>query len=128
MGQWMALVTSGAIWGVWHAPLVLRGLNYPDHPRLGVLLMTVFCILLGILFGWLRLASRSVWPATIAHATLNGIGALPVVVLTPFNFALGGTLTSAVGWIPLVLLIAWLAWSGRLPVRAGDDEGLDEVA
>jgi membrane protease YdiL (CAAX protease family) len=128
MGQWWALAASGAVWGLWHAPLVLRGLNYPDHPRLGVLLMIVFCILLGILFGWLRLASRSVWPPTIAHATLNAIGGLPVVVLTPFNFALGGALTSVVGWLPLALLIAWLAWSGRLPATIGDDEESDETA
>jgi membrane protease YdiL (CAAX protease family) len=128
IGQWTALVTSGAVWGVWHAPIILLGHNYPDHPRLGVLLMTVFCVLLGVLFGWLRLASRSVWPSTIAHATLNAVAGLPLVLLTPFNFALGGMLTGAVGWIPLALLIAWLTWSGRLPVRPRDDEGLDETA
>ena len=43
MGQWTALVVSGTIWGIWRAPLVLQGLNYPDHPRLGVLMMTAFC-------------------------------------------------------------------------------------
>ena len=90
--------------------MVLQGLNYPDHPRLGVLMMTAFCALLGILFGWLRLASGSVLPSTFAHAMLNGVGGLPVVLLTPHDFVLGGMLTSAVGWLPLALLIA--GWHG----------------
>jgi uncharacterized protein len=115
LGQWPALVLTGAVWGLWHAPVILRGHNYPDHPQLGVLLMTVFCILLGIIFGWLRLASGSVWTATLAHATLNAVAGFPLIVLTRCDSALGGMMTSVVGWIPLVLFIVWLAWSGRLP-------------
>ncbi len=127
-GQWWALIVSGAVWGLWHAPVILLGHNYPDHPYLGVLLMTVFCILLGIIFGWLRLASGSVWTATLAHATLNAVAGFPLIVLTPFDSALGGVMTGVIGWIPLVLFIVWLAWSGRLPVRTHGGEGLDEIA
>jgi len=116
MGQWPALAASGAIWGLWHAPIILQGHNYPDHPYLGVLLMTVFCILLGVIFGWLQLASGSVWVPTIAHGALNAIAGLPLVILTPFDKALGGMVTSVIGWIPLLALIAWLAWTRRLPV------------
>jgi uncharacterized protein len=127
-GQWRALVLTGAIWGLWHAPVILLGHNYPDHPKLGVLLMTVFCILLGIIFGWLQLASRSVWTPTLAHATLNAVAGFPLIVLTPYDTALGGMMTSVVGWIPLVLFILWLAWSARLPVPIHSDEGSHETA
>ena len=117
LSQWRALILSGVIWGVWHAPVILRGHNYPDHPRLGVLLMIGFTTLLGIVFGWLWLASGSVWVPTIAHGALNAIGGLPLLLLTPFDTAIGGMLTSLIGWIPMLAFIAWLAWSGRLPVR-----------
>jgi membrane protease YdiL (CAAX protease family) len=117
MGQWKALFTSGAIWGIWHAPIIVQGLNYPNHPYLGVLLMTAFCALLGVIFGWLQLACGSVWAPTLAHGTLNAVGGLPLCILTPFDTALGGTMASLIGWIPLAVFIAWLAWSGRLPVR-----------
>ena len=112
---WTALIVSGAIWGVWHAPVIVQGHNYPGHPYLGVLLMTVWCVLLGVVFGWLQLGSGSVWAPTIAHGALNGIAALPMLVLTSHDAALGGTLASVIGWIPLAAFVAWLALSGRIP-------------
>jgi membrane protease YdiL (CAAX protease family) len=116
MGQWKALLLSGMIWGIWHAPIIVQGHNYPAHPYLGVLLMTVFCMLLGIIFGWLQLAGGSVWAPTLAHGTINAVAGLPLVISTPCDLAVGGALSSVIGWIPLALFIAWLAWSGRLPV------------
>ncbi len=37
---------TGVVWGLWHAPLIAMGHNYPEHPMLGIGLMVVFCILL----------------------------------------------------------------------------------
>ena len=34
-------------------------------------------------------------------------------------------LTSVIGWIPLAGFIAWLAWSGRLPVRIAREEAAE---
>ncbi len=120
LGQWQALILSGIVWGLWHAPVIARGHNYPGHPYLGILLMTVFCTLLGIIFGWLQLGSLSVWAPTVAHGAINGIAGLPVLILTPHDSALGGMLPSVIGWVPLAAFIAWLVWSGRLPVRAAE--------
>lgn len=122
--QWRALIVSGVVWGLWHAPVILRGHNYPDHPYWGVLLMTVFTTLIGIIFGWLRLTSGSVWVPAIAHGALNGIAGLPLILLTEFDTAIGGMLTSVIGWIPLGAFIAWLVWTGRLPVSPADRESV----
>jgi membrane protease YdiL (CAAX protease family) len=59
LGQWKAILVSGAIWGVWHAPAILQGHNYPDHPILGVFMMIVFTVLLGAIFSWLYLETNS---------------------------------------------------------------------
>ena len=120
--QWPALVVSGVIWGLWHAPVIALGHNYPDHPYVGVLLMTVFCTLVGIIFGWLQLASGSVWVPALAHGSINAVAGLPIVLLTPHDSVLGGMLTSVIGWLPMVGFIAWLACSGRLPVAEGKEE------
>jgi membrane protease YdiL (CAAX protease family) len=116
MRQWQALLTSGVIWGLWHAPVILHGHNYPEHPYLGVLLMTVFCVLLGVVFGWLQLASGSVWVPALAHGSLNAIAGLPILLLTKHDGAFGGTLASVVGWFPIAAFVAWLYWTRRLPV------------
>lgn len=124
LGQWPALLISGAIWGAWHAPVILMGYNYPAHPALGVLMMLLFCVILGILFGWTRLVTGSIWPAVIAHGALNGsAGAV-------FLFAKAGTsfdsihagITGWTGWILPVLWILFLIFTGRLPVRDAPTE------
>lgn len=79
--------------------------------------MTMFCMLLGVIFGWLQLAGGSVWAPTLAHGTINAVAGLPMLISTPCDLAIGGVLSSAIGFIPLTLFIAWLAWSGRLPVQ-----------
>ncbi len=79
LGQWRALVLSGVIWGLWHAPINMLGYNYALHRVLGVFLFTVVCVLLGILLGWMRLATGSIWSAVIAHGSLNALG--PVVMV-----------------------------------------------
>jgi len=119
LGQWKALLISGTIWGIWHAPAIAQGHNYPDQPILGILLMTVFCILLGIIIGWMYLNTRSPWVAAIAHGSINAWAGMPILFLKPgFNTALGGTLTSIPGWILMGLFIGWLVLTKRLPVRA----------
>lgn len=118
LGQWPALLISGVIWGLWHAPVILLGYNYPDHPVLGVLLMTGFCIIWGILFGWLRLATGSVWPAMIAHGALNGSAGITFLLLqagTSYDSALAGP-TGMTSWIVPLLIIGLLVGLRRLPL------------
>ena len=41
MQFWKASLFIGLIWGIWHAPLILMGHNYPQHTQLGILMMTI---------------------------------------------------------------------------------------
>ncbi len=119
LGPWKAMLISGAIWGLWHAPAILQGHNYPDHPVLGVFLMVVFCALLGVIFSWLYLETKSVWAPALAHGSLNAWGNLPLAFLLPgFDMALGGTLTSLIGWVPLIFVISLLFLIKRLQVKS----------
>lgn len=118
MGQWPALIGGGLIWGLWHAPAILQGHNYPDQPVLGVFLMIIFCVLLSIIFGWLYLNARSPWVAAIAHGSVNAWGGLPLVFLVPgFNTLLGGTITSLTGLGVLGLFVLLLVLTRALPVK-----------
>ncbi|ALL79817.1 hypothetical protein AD006_29380 (plasmid) [Pseudonocardia sp. EC080610-09] len=102
-GLWPALLWSGLIWGVWHAPLTLLGYNYPELGAGAAALFVGACLLLGVLVGWLRLYSGSVWPPVLAHATLNATAGLIVLLgdaAAPPNLAIVG-ITGLVGWVLL---------------------------
>ncbi len=117
LGQWKAILLSGAIWGIWHAPAVLQGLNYPSAPVLGILMMVVGCMLLGMIFSWLYLRTRSPWAPALAHGAFNAIAGVSILFLTPFDTTWGGTPLSPAGWIGMALVVAWLAATRRLPVK-----------
>ncbi|MEA3351923.1 MAG: type II CAAX endopeptidase family protein, partial [Chloroflexota bacterium] len=81
MGQWRAILLSGIIWGLWHAPVILQGHNYPTRPVRGVFMMIVFTVLCGAFFSWLYLETRSPWAPALAHGALNASAGLPLLFL-----------------------------------------------
>jgi len=118
LGQWKAVLLSGLIWGVWHAPVIVQGHNYPGYPILGIFMMIIFCVLLGVIISWLYLNTKSPWVAALAHGSVNAIAGLPVLFLAPgFNMAFAGTLAAPTAWIGMALFIAWLVWTKRFPVQ-----------
>jgi membrane protease YdiL (CAAX protease family) len=120
LGQPGSFLVTGVLWGLWHAPLLMLGFNYPTVPIVVAFFMMVgFCVLVGVLLGWLRLASSSVWPAAIAHGFLNAAAGLPVVFSKagePVENVHVGLLGWS-GWIVLGLLILLLIALGKLPVE-----------
>jgi uncharacterized protein len=65
-----ALLLVGAIWALWHYPLILAG---PFH-GFGPLWYQLICFTLlsvntGVVYGYFRLKSGSTWPSVVAAAT-----------------------------------------------------------
>ena len=68
----IAVVLSGAIWAAWHFPLMLAGLYQTGTPVWYQLTMfTVEIIAITGILAFLRLKSKSVWPAAILHTSHN---------------------------------------------------------
>ena len=78
-GFWRRSAIVGLLWGVWHAPVVLQGHNYPQHPVLGVFGMTAFCMLAAPLLDLARLRGRSVWASSILHGSINATAGFAVI-------------------------------------------------
>jgi hypothetical protein len=68
---WRRAAMIGVLWGLWHAPLILRGHNYPDHPQIGVGMMLLFCVGLSPLFEFFRERAGCVFAAVVLHASIN---------------------------------------------------------
>lgn len=114
MGVWPALILSGVIWGVWHSPIVLLGYNFGRTDVTGVLFMIGGCIAWGVLLGWLRLRSASLWPAVLAHGSPNAAGGLIVLfAASQPDLALAGPLGIA-AWIVVAVIVLVLVLSGQL--------------
>lgn len=76
LGTWPTLIITGVIWGLWHTPLILLGAEELPANALGIAIFTGSTVVLGILVGWLRLRSCSVWPAVFAHGSIDIFGNL----------------------------------------------------
>ena len=102
-----ASLIIGFIWGIWHAPLILMGHNYPQHPRIGVLMMIVLCILLTPIMQYLVIKSKSVISAAIAHGTMNAISGISIMACSGGNDLITG-MPGAAGFITLLIFNALL--------------------
>ncbi|GAA0357981.1 hypothetical protein GCM10009530_04020 [Microbispora corallina] len=120
-----ALLLSGVIWGLWHAPLTLRGYDYPSLGPWAAPYFVGFCVLFGVVLGWLRLRSGSVWPAAIGHGALNATAAVPLLLgdaAHPPNPALAGVMgLPGLAVLAVTALVALRA--GRFPSAPAEREG-----
>jgi uncharacterized protein len=120
LGVVPALIVSGIIWGAWHAPLILLGYNYPGVPGwLGVLAMCGMCIVVGGVFGWVRIASGTVWPAALAHGSFNAAAGMSILFSTAgvTTDVTQATILGWSGWIVPAVVVAVLVATGQFRRR-----------
>lgn len=81
-----ASLLIGFLWGIWHAPLVvLFGLNYPQMPYLGVVMMIIFCMALSpILCAYRARQKPLIYPA-IFHGTMNAVAGVSILLFVEPN-------------------------------------------
>lgn len=94
---------TGLIWGIWHAPLILTGHNYPQHPVAGVFMMIVFCILFTPILMYFRQKSGSVIVPAIMHGTFNAVAGISLLLVSPANDLFYGA-TGLAGMIVLLVV------------------------
>ncbi|MCB0045131.1 MAG: CPBP family intramembrane metalloprotease [Caldilineaceae bacterium] len=113
LGWRRTMLLMGVIWGVWHWPLIFMGyeygFDYPGAPWLGPLVFLWFTFVVGTFLGWLALKGKSVWPAVIGHAAINGIAALPALfVQGEPNPLLGPLPIGLIGSAGFAVVALWL--------------------
>lgn len=81
---------TGLVWGLWHAPLIHHGHNYPEHPWSGIAFMCLFTTALALPMAWVRYRSRCVWSAGLLHGTVNAAAGITVLFTQGGTELLGG--------------------------------------
>jgi membrane protease YdiL (CAAX protease family) len=120
LGEIKASVLLGVIWGVWHLPLLLAGLNYPGvNVWLAILVFTFVTVALSFTYTWFYVASSgSVLIAAVFHASFNNFAdtiTVPPILSGANPFA--PSLVSAILIMALVVVVYKLF---RRPVRVED--------
>jgi membrane protease YdiL (CAAX protease family) len=82
LGFWRVSLLTGLVWGIWHAPLIVQGHNFPDAPDVGIVVMTVWTITVTPVFTYLAVRARSVLAPTLLHGSFNAVASLSLVYLT----------------------------------------------
>jgi membrane protease YdiL (CAAX protease family) len=117
LGGRKAVLLIGVIHGAWHWPFFPMGYNY-GFDRFGLplvaaaLLYLVVVILFSTFFAWLTLRSGSVWPAALAHGTINNTADVMVnyMRIAP-NTLVGPAPLGIIGMLGFALLAAPIFFS-----------------
>jgi uncharacterized protein len=122
LGEIRASVLLGVIWGVWHLPLILAGLNYPGvNVWMAIIVFTFVTVALSFTYTWFYVASSgSVLVAAVFHASTNQFSdtfwvAPRLTAVTPFA-------SSLVGAVLLMALVVVMYGLFKRSVRVEDPE------
>jgi hypothetical protein len=130
LGRKRALLLTGLVWATWHMPLIYLTVLLPiGNPVIGVPLFYAAVVAGSFFYGYLRLASGSLWPSSIAHATHNSAWGIMVgftATSSPLlvngyllgDFGIVITVAAAIG----AALVSRLVPPGGEEVRRGKDK------
>jgi membrane protease YdiL (CAAX protease family) len=118
---------TGVCWGIWHAPLIAVGHNYPGEPVRGIAMMVLLCLAMALLFDWTRTRSRTIWSSCLLHGVINGSAGATALFMWA-GHPLVGSVAGLAGVIAIVLLgTAVLLFDGpyrRMFFRAPSESGV----
>jgi uncharacterized protein len=100
-GFYKASALIGAVWGIWHFPVIIQGYNFPDHPVAGVFMMVLFCIALTPPMIYAVKKTGSVIAAAVFHGSINASAGMTVIFLKGGN----DLTTGAVGACSIASLV-----------------------
>lgn len=115
-GFWPLALVSGAVWIVWHLP-VLAVIG--DRPPWDIVIYFAGMLPWAPLLLALRWRSGSVWPAVLAHGAINSVR---VFLLQSVPDATDHLLIEVIGWVLTLAAALWLMRTSPAPVVQGSAE------
>jgi uncharacterized protein len=130
LGRTRALALSGLVFATWHMPLILLTPVFPVGNK--VISLPLFygtVVAASFVYGYLRLYTGSVWPASLAHAVHNAAwGALGAFTATSYPVIVNKYLVGDYGILILVGAVIGAIWLSRRLMGRGPDEPRPSLA
>ena len=93
----------GVVWGLWHAPIIAQGHNYPGHPVAGIFMMTLFTTTFSFPMAYCRFKSGTILGPSALHGMFNPLGVLTALFVAGANPLVG--FVAGVAGIAVTLLL-----------------------
>src|SRR5918993_1413035 len=124
LGRTRALALSGLVFATWHMPLIFLTPFFPiGNALISVPLFYATVVAASFVYGYLRLYTGSVWPASLAHAVHNAAwGALGAFTVTSYPVLVNKYLVGDFGVLILVGAVIGAVWLNRRLMRSGPNE------
>lgn len=101
-GAYTGLVLVGLVWCLWHAPLMLMGMNFPNEPFVPAnIVYFVYTIIMSVIFGYAVLKTGSIWIAVLLH------GMTDIIVNTGRAYISGAD--TIVSFLPILVILGVFA-------------------
>src|SRR4028118_916283 len=115
LGRGRALALSGLVFATWHMPLILLTSVFPVGNKLiSVPLFYGTVVAASFVYGYLRLYTGGVWPASLAHAVHNAAwGILGAFTVTSYPVIVNKYLVGDYGVLILVGAAIGAVWINR---------------
>jgi len=130
LGRTRALALSGLVFATWHMPLIFLTPVFPiGNALFSVPLFYATVVAASFVYGYLRLYTGSVWPASLAHAVHNAAwDTLGAFTVTSYPVLVNKYLAGDFGVLILVGAVIGAVWLNRRLMRSGPDEPRPSVA
>ena len=130
LGRTRALALSGLVFATWHMPLIFLTPFFPiGNALISVPLFYATVVAASFVYGYLRLYTGSVWPASLAHAVHNAAWeVLGAFTVTSYSVIVNKYLVGDFGILILVGAVIGAVWLNRRLMRSGPDEPRPSVA
>jgi len=73
IGKIKGVLLVGFIWGIWHFPIILRGVHTYPKSTLGLFLGIIFFTFWGVIQGYAVIKTGSIWIASFMHGVVNSV-------------------------------------------------------
>jgi uncharacterized protein len=130
LGRTRALAVSGLVFATWHMPLIFLTPFFPiGNALISVPLFYATVVAASFVYGYLRIYTGSVWPASLAHAVHNAAwGALGAFTVTSYPVLVNKYLVGDFGVLILVGAVIGAVWLNRRLMKGDPDEPRPDVA